>query len=203
MIDGRLEAFSRRLARPHRAASHSASSACGITRAPARVAMKLVSPFQRGTMCQCKWPGKPGAGRAAQIQADVERLGLQLALQQADAAGERPLAIEMLRVFQLVEPALVQQAERSANGRCCRDSDSASRPTARCGRRSDSADRPTYWRSAPAATPCTKSSSGRHRAARRAMAGSGSAAGSSPLGYSPAAKVPKVARASRPLLRLK
>ena len=35
------------------------SSACGMTFVAATIDMKFVSPFQRGTMCQCRWPGSP------------------------------------------------------------------------------------------------------------------------------------------------
>src|SRR5439155_1321502 len=39
--------------------SYRASSDCTITFTSAKTGMKLVSPSQRGTTCQCKWPGKP------------------------------------------------------------------------------------------------------------------------------------------------
>ena len=38
--------------------------------------MKLVSPFQRGSTCTCRWPGHAGARGPAQVRADVDAVGL-------------------------------------------------------------------------------------------------------------------------------
>ncbi len=44
-----------------------AGSASGITRSPAMVVMKLVSPFQRGRTWMWKWPGMPAPAAAPML----------------------------------------------------------------------------------------------------------------------------------------
>ena len=86
--------------------------------------MKFVSPFQRGTMCQCKWPGRPAPATRPRFKPDVEALGIE---QFASRQTSRVISCHRFALLvgrELVEPSLVRAAPR-ANGRCCRDTDSA------------------------------------------------------------------------------
>lgn len=47
--------------------SYSASRDCTMTLASPRIGMKLVSPCQRGTMCQCRWPGNPAPAASPRL----------------------------------------------------------------------------------------------------------------------------------------
>ena len=51
-----------------------AGRSSGSTRVSPTTVMKLVSPFQRGTRCTCRWSSDAGAGRPAEIDADVDAL---------------------------------------------------------------------------------------------------------------------------------
>ena len=99
--------------------SHSASSDCGITRVPASTDMKLLSPDQRGTMCQCKWPGQARPGDAAQIQPDVEPLGLQPLAEHARQPREPLHAFQMLVAASSRRACRRAAAARPSGGRCC------------------------------------------------------------------------------------
>ena len=69
--------------------------------------MKLVSPLQRGTMCQCRWPGQPGAGGAPQVQPDIKSFASRNVSSRAGAEADRLQQFELLFGRQLVEPPLV------------------------------------------------------------------------------------------------
>src|SRR5262245_10374455 len=57
------------------AAAQRVSSDCEITGVSAIVGMKLVSPFQRGTMCQWRWPGRPAPATRPRLRPTLKPSG--------------------------------------------------------------------------------------------------------------------------------
>ena len=70
--------------------------------------MKLVSPFQRGTMCQCKWPGNPAPAARPEIEADVVAVRPHQAVQYAYHVAQRFHRFQQFGGVQLIETALVR-----------------------------------------------------------------------------------------------
>ena len=60
--------------------------------------MKFVSPFHRGTICQCRWrcPAARAAGDLAEIQSHIEPFGPDRLLEQAGHPCDRLHQFERL-----------------------------------------------------------------------------------------------------------
>src|SRR5438034_9943647 len=49
--------------------------ACGTTLTSPTTPMKLVSPFQRGTTCWCRWPGRPAPAQRPMLMPMLKPCG--------------------------------------------------------------------------------------------------------------------------------
>ena len=69
--------------------------------------MKFVSPIQRGTMCQWRWPGTPAPAARPRFNPMLNPCGLHHLLQHAHHAGDRLRQLQLQLVAQLVQPGKV------------------------------------------------------------------------------------------------
>ena len=71
--------------------------------------MKLVSPFQRGTMCQWTWPGRPAPAMRPKFKPMLKSLGLHGLLQDSAETIDGLNEIKMFLVVEFVQSGLVSQ----------------------------------------------------------------------------------------------
>ena len=83
----RGRAYASSAAKAGRRRSHIASRCSGMQRTSPISGMKLVSPTQRGTMCQCRCSVMPAPAALPEVHADVHALGMKLLLQQGRPSG--------------------------------------------------------------------------------------------------------------------
>ena len=103
------------------------ASSSGSTRVSPTTGMKLVSPFQRGTTCQCRWSGMPAPATRAQVQPHVEPVRVRSVAQRADRSLEQRLHLHVLIGGEILEVARVPAGARSAGARGCTGTCSARR----------------------------------------------------------------------------
>ena len=77
----------------------------GITRTPATLVMKFVSPFQRGSTWTWRWRRHAGAGRAPEVHADVQPVGPVGGPQGGGRVGDADPELGVLGRGELVELA--------------------------------------------------------------------------------------------------
>ena len=75
--------------------------ASGSTCVPANTGMKLVSPFQRGTMCTCKWPRMPAPATRPRLMPMLKTVGPHDHLHRCLTTSQEPHDIRQLLICKI------------------------------------------------------------------------------------------------------
>ena len=146
--------------------SQSASNDCGMTRIPARVGMKFVSPCQRGTICQCTWPGSPAPATCPRFNPTLNPSARIVRSKQPDHLGDRLHQVELLGRFEVGPGGPRGAWGRPTGDHCYRDSDSA--PSANTGHaarpagRGQSSPVAAWQRKQSGSPPASRAAAARH-----------------------------------------
>ena len=99
--------------------SQAASSDWGITSTPPMTGMKFVSPLQRGTMCQCRWPGTPAPATWPRFKPTLKPCSIHRAFDNSHDRGNHCRYLGLRLDRQLVESSQMCLQAQRVRGHCC------------------------------------------------------------------------------------